>query len=178
MKNEWLASRELKAIKKEVELHKSIVTLKDMAIKNLQNETKQMRAELEGEFTKDLEKGYEEAYQMLKDETKKTKEWQEKYYKLAKERPTNEEYEQKLNQIKEHMVDKINEFLKVKDKEAQKELFAMNPEKRVEHVVKGAGLEKELGDALKKQKLQRAKHEVAYKYKSSPRYDPLGLYNK
>lgn len=67
------------------------------------------RLEMQGEeYKAALEEGYEEAYQMLKAE-------QSKNHKLEVE--MYEEYDQKLAEMKEYIVDKVDQFLQFKGQE-------------------------------------------------------------
>jgi len=60
------------------------------------------------EFESALEEGYEEAYQMLLAERGKNENLETELY---------EEYDKKLAEMKEYMIDKLDEFLQVKGKE-------------------------------------------------------------
>lgn len=67
------------------------------------------RLDLQGqEYQSALEEGYEEAYQMLKNEKNKTSKIEVDMY---------EEYDNKLNQMKSYIVDKVDEFLQLKGTE-------------------------------------------------------------
>lgn len=67
------------------------------------------RLELQGEeYKAALEEGYEEAYQMLKQEKEKNQKLEVEMY---------EEYDQKLAQMKEYIVDKVDQFLQFKGQE-------------------------------------------------------------
>lgn len=67
------------------------------------------RLDLQGqEYQSALEEGYEEAYQMLKAEKEKTSKIEVDMY---------EEYDNKLNQMKSYIVDKVDEFLQLKGTE-------------------------------------------------------------
>jgi hypothetical protein len=87
------------------------------------------RLELQGEEYKSaLEEGYEEAYQMLKQEQGKNQKLEVEMY---------EEYDQKLAQMKEYIVDKVDQFLQFKGQEiyeqAKREI--VNDPRMVEHKV-------------------------------------------
>lgn len=67
------------------------------------------RLEIQGEEYKSaLEEGYEEAYQMLKSERAKNSSLEVELY---------EEYDKKLMEMKEYIVDKVDQFLQVKGQE-------------------------------------------------------------
>jgi HD-GYP domain-containing protein (c-di-GMP phosphodiesterase class II) len=67
------------------------------------------RLEVQGQEYKDaLEEGYEEAYQMLKSERAKNENLEVEMY---------EEYDQKLAEMKEYIVDKVDQFLQLKGHE-------------------------------------------------------------
>jgi len=67
------------------------------------------RLEVQGEeYKAALEEGYEEAYQMLKGEREKNQNLEVEMY---------EEYDRKLNSMKEYIVDKVDQFLQVKGQE-------------------------------------------------------------
>jgi hypothetical protein len=64
------------------------------------------RLEVQGQEYKDaLEEGYEEAYQMLKSERAKNENIEVEMY---------EEYDRKLSEMKEYIVDKVDQFLQIK----------------------------------------------------------------
>lgn len=70
-----------------------------------------LRARLEvqqKEFETSMEEGYEEAYQMLQSEKAKNENLEVEMY---------EQFNEKLKEMKEYMVDKVNEFLEYKGKE-------------------------------------------------------------
>ncbi len=73
-------------------------------ITDMRNRLDTMRAEFETQ----LEEGYEEAYQMLLSERGKNEKLEASLY---------EEYDKKLGEMKEYMIDKIDEFLQFKGKE-------------------------------------------------------------
>ena len=73
-------------------------------ITDMRNRLDTMRAEFETQ----LEEGYEEAYQMLLSERGKNEKLEANLY---------EEYDKKLGEMKEYMIDKIDEFLQHKGKE-------------------------------------------------------------
>jgi len=93
-------------------------------ISDLRNRLETQRSEFESA----LEEGYEEAYQMLVSERGKNTNIEADLY---------EEYDKKLSQMKEFMIDKIDEFLAVKGKDiyeqARREL--MNDPAIAEHKV-------------------------------------------
>ena len=62
----------------------------------------------QAEFEQAMDEGYEEAYQMLLAERSKNEKLEVEIY---------EEYDKKLNEMREYMIDKIDEFLSVKGKE-------------------------------------------------------------
>ena len=67
------------------------------------------RLDIQGEEYKSaLEEGYEEAYQMLKNERAKNSSLEVELY---------EEYDKKLMEMKEYIVDKVDQFLQVKGQE-------------------------------------------------------------
>lgn len=67
------------------------------------------RLDIQGqEYQSALEEGYEEAYQMLKSEREKGSKIEVDMY---------EEYDNKLNQMKSYIVDKVDEFLQLKGTE-------------------------------------------------------------
>jgi hypothetical protein len=81
-----------------------------------------------GEFEKTLEEGYEEAYQML---------LAERSSKNSVESDLYEEYDKKLADMKEYIVDKVDEFLQIKGTEiyenAKRDL--LSDPRMVEHKV-------------------------------------------
>jgi hypothetical protein len=87
------------------------------------------RLEVQGEEYKNaLEEGYEEAYQMLKQEKEKNQQLEVEMY---------EEYDKKLAEMKEYIVDKVDQFLQFKGQEiyeqAKREI--VNDPRMVEHKV-------------------------------------------
>jgi hypothetical protein len=87
------------------------------------------RLEVQGEEYKEaLEEGYEEAYQMLKAE-------QEKNHQLEVE--LYEEYDRKLAEMKEYIVDKVDQFLQFKGQEIyeQARRDVVNDPRMAEHKV-------------------------------------------
>ena len=86
------------------------------------------RSQMESEYNKTLEEGYEEAYQML---------LAERNAKSNVESDLYEEYDKKLADMKEYIVDKIDEFLQVKGTEiyenAKRDL--LSDPRMVEHKV-------------------------------------------
>lgn len=87
------------------------------------------RLELQGEEYKEaLEEGYEEAYQMLKAEKDKNQQLEVEMY---------EEYDKKLAEMKEYMVDKLDQFLQFKGSEIyeQAKRDVLNDPRMAEHKV-------------------------------------------
>lgn len=87
------------------------------------------RLELQGEEMKAaLEEGYEEAYQMLKAEKDKNQQLEVEMY---------EEYDKKLKEMKEYVVDKVDEFLQFKGKEIYEQVKrdVLNDPRMAEHKV-------------------------------------------
>ncbi len=80
------------------------------------------------EFEQTLEEGYEEAYQMLKNEQAKTENATVELY---------DEYDQKLNEMKEYVVDKLDQFLQSKGAEIyeQARRDILNDPRMAEHKV-------------------------------------------
>jgi hypothetical protein len=80
------------------------------------------------EFEKAMEEGYEEAYQMLQQEKSKNETVEVDMYA---------EYDKKLAEMKEYIVDKVDEFLKVKGQEiyAQARRDIVNDPRLAEHRV-------------------------------------------
>lgn len=87
------------------------------------------RLELQGEEYKSaLEEGYEEAYQMLKQEREKNQQLEVEMY---------EEYDKKLAEMKEYIVDKVDQFLQFKGQEIyeQAKRDVINDPRMAEHKV-------------------------------------------
>lgn len=87
------------------------------------------RLEVQGEEYKTaLEEGYEEAYQMLKQERQKNQDLELEMY---------EEYDKKLAQMKEYIVDKVDQFLQYKGQEIyeQARRDVINDPRLAEHKV-------------------------------------------
>ena len=87
------------------------------------------RLELQGEEMKTaLEEGYEEAYQMLKAEREKNQQLEVEMY---------EEYDKKLSEMKEYIVDKVDQFLQFKGQEIyeQAKRDVLNDPRMAEHKV-------------------------------------------
>jgi hypothetical protein len=87
------------------------------------------RLEIQGEEYKTaLEEGYEEAYQMLKQERQKNGDLELEMY---------EEYDKKLAQMKEYIVDKVDQFLQYKGQEIyeQARRDVVNDPRLAEHKV-------------------------------------------
>lgn len=85
------------------------------------------RLEVQGEeYEAALEEGYEEAYQMLKEERSKNKNLEVSLY---------EEYDKKLAEMKEYIVDKVDQFLQSKGSEIyeQAKKDVLNDPRMVEH---------------------------------------------
>jgi regulator of replication initiation timing len=116
------------------------------------------RLEVQGEEYKEaLEEGYEEAYQMLKTEQKKNQYLELEMY---------EEYDKKLAQMKEYIVDKVDQFLQYKGQEIyeQARRDVINDPRLAEHKVAldkiinitSGYLSDEGFDAVSSEKLQEA----------------------
>lgn len=90
-----------------------------------QNNREQM---LKKEFEKELEEGFEEAYQMIESEKAKSNSLSMEIY---------EEYDQKLSDMKEYIVDKLDEFLHQKGAEIyeQAKRDVVNDPRMAEHKV-------------------------------------------
>lgn len=87
------------------------------------------RLELQGEeYKAALEEGYEEAYQMLKEEKDKNQQLEVEMY---------EEYDKKLSEMKEYIVDKVDQFLQFKGQEIyeQAKRDVINDPRMAEHKV-------------------------------------------
>lgn len=87
------------------------------------------RLELQGEeYKAALEEGYEEAYQMLKGERDKNQQLEVEMY---------EEYDKKLSEMKEYIVDKVDQFLQFKGQEIyeQAKRDVLNDPRMAEHKV-------------------------------------------
>lgn len=87
------------------------------------------RLEIQGEeYKAALEEGYEEAYQMLKQERDKNQQLEVEMY---------EEYDKKLAEMKEYIVDKVDQFLQFKGNEIyeQARRDVMNDPRMAEHKV-------------------------------------------
>lgn len=87
------------------------------------------RLELQGEeYKQALEEGYEEAYQMLKQEREKGGSLEVEMY---------EEYDRKLAEMKEYIVDKVDQFLQFKGSEIyeQAKRDILNDPRMAEHKV-------------------------------------------
>lgn len=87
------------------------------------------RLELQGEeYKAALEEGYEEAYQMLKAEKDKNQQLEVEMY---------EEYDKKLAEMKEYVVDKVDQFLQFKGSEIyeQAKRDVLNDPRMAEHKV-------------------------------------------
>jgi len=87
------------------------------------------RLELQGEeYKAALEEGYEEAYQMLKGERDKNQQLEVEMY---------EEYDKKLAEMKEYIVDKVDQFLQFKGQEIyeQAKRDVLNDPRMAEHKV-------------------------------------------
>jgi regulator of replication initiation timing len=87
------------------------------------------RLELQGEeYKAALEEGYEEAYQMLKQEREKNQQLEVEMY---------EEYDKKLAEMKEYIVDKVDQFLQYKGQEIyeQAKRDVLNDPRMLEHKV-------------------------------------------
>lgn len=87
------------------------------------------RLEVQGEeYKSQLQEGYEEAYQMLKAEREKNNQLEVEMY---------EEYDKKLQEMKEYMVDKVDQFLQFKGQEIyeQARREVLNDPRMAEHKV-------------------------------------------
>lgn len=87
------------------------------------------RLEVQGEeYKAQLEEGYEEAYQLLKTEREKNGHLEVEMY---------EEYDKKLQEMKEYIVDKVDQFLQFKGQEIyeQARRDVMNDPRMAEHKV-------------------------------------------
>lgn len=87
------------------------------------------RLEIQGEeYKQALEEGYEEAYQMLKNEKEKNNTLEVEMY---------EEYDRKLQEMKDYIVDKVDQFLQFKGAEIyeQAKRDIINDPRMVEHKV-------------------------------------------
>jgi len=87
------------------------------------------RLEVQGdEYKAALEEGYKEAYQMLKTEREKNQNLEVEMY---------EEYDGKLSEMKEYIVDKVDQFLQLKGKEIyhQARQDIINDPRMAEHKV-------------------------------------------
>lgn len=87
------------------------------------------RLEIQGEeYKAALEEGYEEAYQMLKAEQSKNQQLEVDMY---------EEYDRKLSEMKEYIVDKVDQFLQFKGSEIyeQAKRDVLNDPRMAEHKV-------------------------------------------
>jgi len=87
------------------------------------------RLETQGEeYNAQLQEGYEEAYQMLKSEREKNNQLEVEMY---------EEYDSKLQEMKEYIVDKVDQFLQFKGQEIyeQARREVLNDPRMVEHKV-------------------------------------------
>lgn len=87
------------------------------------------RLETQGEeYNAQLQEGYEEAYQMLKSEREKNNQLEVEMY---------EEYDDKLQGMKEYIVDKVDQFLQFKGQEIyeQARREVLNDPRMVEHKV-------------------------------------------
>ncbi len=87
------------------------------------------RLDMQGEeYKQAMEEGYEEAYQMLKSERAKNSSLEVELY---------EEYDKKLHEMKEYIVDKVDQFLQIKGQEiyeqARKDI--VNDPRLAEHKV-------------------------------------------
>jgi hypothetical protein len=87
------------------------------------------RLEVQGEeYKAQLEEGYEEAYQLLKTEREKNGQLEVEMY---------EEYDKKLQEMKEYIVDKVDQFLQFKGQEIyeQARRDVLNDPRMAEHKV-------------------------------------------
>jgi len=124
--------------------------------KNLEEAYKQLSAEL-ADAEKVAEQGYAEAYAIIEDQNNRgeamkeefekmlEQQYEEAYKMILEERGKNsnleatmyEEYDTKLNDIKEYIVDKVDQFLSLKGKEIYENAYrdAMNDPRMAEHKV-------------------------------------------
>jgi len=87
------------------------------------------RLEVQGEeYNAQLQEGYEEAYQMLKGEKEKNNQLEVEMY---------EEYDKKLQEMKDYIVDKVDQFLQFKGQEIyeQARCEVLNDPRMAEHKV-------------------------------------------
>jgi regulator of replication initiation timing len=87
------------------------------------------RLEVQGEeYEEALEEGYEQAYQLLKAEQNKNQQLEVEMY---------EEYDKKLSEMKEYIVDKVDQFLQFKGQEIyeQAKRDVLNDPRMAEHKV-------------------------------------------
>lgn len=116
------------------ELHKELKEAEDTAYEGYREAyavINDLRGRLEtqrAEFETALDEGYEEAYQMLQDQKGKNESFETDLY---------EEYDKKLREMKEYIVDKVDQFLQYKGQQiyenARKEII--NDPRMVEHKV-------------------------------------------
>jgi hypothetical protein len=124
--------------------------------KNLEEAYKQLSAEL-AEAEKVAEQGYAEAMAIIEDQSQRgealkeefekmlEEQYEEAYKMIVEERGKNsnleatmyEEYDNKLNNIKEYIVDKVDTFLTLKGKEIYEQAYrdAINDPRMAEHKV-------------------------------------------
>jgi len=124
--------------------------------KNLEEAYKQLSAEL-ADAEKVAEQGYAEAYAIIEDQNNRgeamkeefekmlEQQYEEAYKMILEERGKNsnleatmyEEYDTKLNDIKEYIVDKVDQFLSLKGKEIYENAYrdVMNDPRMAEHKV-------------------------------------------
>ena len=124
--------------------------------KNLEEAYKQLSTEL-SDAEKVAEQGYAEAYAIIEDQNQRNEsvktefekmleeQYEEAYKMILEERGKNsnlettmyEEYDNKLNDIKEYIVDKVDNFLSLKGKEIYEQAYsdAQNDPRMAEHKV-------------------------------------------
>jgi hypothetical protein len=123
MKNEWLdraAKREIESLQagtdKEIQslragLQKEIESLNFDSMEDAIKQITALRAQIESqreEFERTLEEGYEEAYKMILELRDRNNNLETTLY---------EEYDGKLKEMKEFIVDKVDQFLRLKSEE-------------------------------------------------------------
>ncbi len=145
--------------------------------KNLEEAYKQMAAEL-AESEKTAEEGYMEAYAIIKEqeaskeamkaemEKMLEEQYEEAYKMILEERGKNtdiestmyEEYDNKLNEIKEYIVDKVDQFLQQKGKDIYEQAYrdALNDPRMAEHKVVLDKIVELTSDYLSEEELQFA----------------------
>jgi hypothetical protein len=145
--------------------------------KNLEEAYKQMSLEL-AEAEKVAEEGYREAYAIIQDQDARQEamkeefermleeQYEEAYKMILEERGKNndlettmyEEYDSKLNDIKEYIVEKVDQFLQLKGKEIYEQAYrdALNDPRMAEHKVVLDKIIELTSDYLSEEELQFA----------------------